>query len=63
MSNNSYPNIYHYPKGLGSKKQQILLKISAGPKVETAQKLETRPQFPLLGKPKTGNDRSFHFWA
>ena len=32
-------------------------KECAGPKVET------RPQFPLLGKPKTGNGRSFHFWA
>ena len=27
MSNNSYPNIYHYLKGLGSKKQQIRLKL------------------------------------
>ena len=27
MSNNLYPNIYHYLKGLGSKKQQICLKL------------------------------------
>ena len=48
--------------------------LCAGPKVETAQnwkrvrschfwvspKLETCPQLPLLGNPKTGNGRSFH---
>ena len=33
------------------------------PKSGKGPKLETRQHFPLLGKPKTGNGSSFHFWA